>query len=87
MLSFIFDDTAERTRAKAIGLYGLLLAGNVSAWGWALAEFGDKPVLLGLAVGRLPRAFSFRSAIPPSWWRSRSRSHSRQRRSKGVSVC
>ncbi|HZD92114.1 MAG TPA: HoxN/HupN/NixA family nickel/cobalt transporter [Pseudolabrys sp.] len=61
MLSFIFDDTAERTRAKAIGLYGLLLAGNVSAWGWALAEFGDKPVLLGLAV--LAYSFGLRHAF------------------------
>jgi high-affinity nickel-transport protein len=33
-----------------VGLFGLLIAANVAAWGWALAEFGTQPLLLGTAL-------------------------------------
>ena len=61
MLSFIFDDAADRARGKAIGLYVLLLVGNLAAWGWALTEFHDRPVLLGLAF--LAYSFGLRHAF------------------------
>jgi nickel/cobalt transporter (NiCoT) family protein len=61
MLSYIFDDAAERTRGKAIGLYAFLLTGNVAAWLWALVEFHDRPVLLGLAF--LAYSFGLRHAF------------------------
>jgi high-affinity nickel-transport protein len=35
---------------KLIGIYGLLLGGNVGAWLWAHALFGSNPVLIGAAV-------------------------------------
>ena len=61
MLSYIFDDGAERTRGKAIGLYAFLLAGNIAAWLWALVEFHNRPVLLGLAF--LAYSFGLRHAF------------------------
>ncbi|HEY2754489.1 MAG TPA: HoxN/HupN/NixA family nickel/cobalt transporter, partial [Pseudolabrys sp.] len=61
MLSYIFDDGAERTRDKAIGLYAFLLAGNIAAWLWALVEFHNRPVLLGLAF--LAYSFGLRHAF------------------------
>jgi high-affinity nickel-transport protein len=61
MLSQIFDDTAERTRSKVIGIYALLIAGNVSAWLWALIEFHNRPLLLGTAF--LAYSFGLRHAF------------------------
>jgi hypothetical protein len=61
MLSQIFDDTAERTRSKVIGIYALLIAGNVGAWLWALIEFHDRPLLLGTAF--LAYSFGLRHAF------------------------
>src|SRR6516225_9598748 len=49
MLSQLFDDTGERTRIKMIGMYAFLVAGNVGAWLWALSEFHNQPLLLGMA--------------------------------------
>ena len=49
MLSQLFDDTVERPRAKMIGMYAFLVAGNVGAWLWALSEFHNQPLLLGMA--------------------------------------
>lgn len=37
-------------RRPILGLYGLLLAANLAAWGWALVLFRDQPVLLGTAL-------------------------------------
>lgn len=37
-------------RNRLIGIYGLLLAANLAAWGCAFAVFRDQPVLLGTAL-------------------------------------
>ena len=57
----IFDDTADRTWSKMIGVYALLIAGNVGAWVWALAEFHNQPLLLGTAF--LAYSFGLRHAF------------------------
>jgi high-affinity nickel-transport protein len=40
----------EPFRRRVVGIYGLLLVGNVAAWLWAVMLFGDNPVLIGTAV-------------------------------------
>ena len=44
-----------------MGLYGLLIAGNIAAWLWALLAFGDQPLLLGTAL--LAYGFGLRHAV------------------------
>jgi high-affinity nickel-transport protein len=61
MPSQVFDDTAERTRTKTIGIYALLIAGNIGAWLWALIMFHDRPLLLGTAF--LAYSFGLRHAF------------------------
>jgi len=61
MLWHLFDDGVERASAKVVGIYGLLIAGNVATWLWALIEFHDRPVLLGLAF--LAYGFGLRHAF------------------------
>lgn len=48
MASRAFGDS--KLRGKLIALYAALIAGNLLAWGWALAVFHDQPVLLGTAL-------------------------------------
>jgi high-affinity nickel-transport protein len=48
-VSTIFNDRADRVQARVTGFYGVLVAGNVAAWGWALITFRDSPMLLGTA--------------------------------------
>ena len=48
-------------RPVLIVLYGVLLAGNLAAWGWALLMFGHQPVLLGTAF--LAYGFGLRHAV------------------------
>jgi high-affinity nickel-transport protein len=45
----IFSDGAPGLRGDVIGLYALLIAGNLAAWAWALIAFHAYPVLLGTA--------------------------------------
>jgi high-affinity nickel-transport protein len=59
----LFDDEPVRLRAKTIGIYALLIAGNVLAWIWAFVEFADHPVLLGTAS--LAYTFGLRHAVDP----------------------
>jgi high-affinity nickel-transport protein len=61
MFPHIFDDTAEHMRGKIGGMYLLLIAGNFAAWLWALAEFHDRPLLLGTAF--LAYSFGLRHAF------------------------
>jgi high-affinity nickel-transport protein len=61
MLSQVFDDTAERTQTKMIGIYALLITGNIGAWLWALIAFHDRPLLLGTAF--LAYSFGLRHAF------------------------
>jgi high-affinity nickel-transport protein len=57
----LFSDKAGDLRGKAVGIYALLIAVNVAAWGWALAAFSAYPVLLGTAF--LAYGFGLRHAV------------------------
>jgi high-affinity nickel-transport protein len=48
--SAVFDDTDNHVRTKVIGLYIVLTAANVLAWGWAFAAFHAYPLLLATAL-------------------------------------
>jgi high-affinity nickel-transport protein len=50
IVSSIFNDRADGLRAKATGIYGLLVAGNIAAWVGALITFSESPILLGTAA-------------------------------------
>jgi nickel/cobalt transporter (NiCoT) family protein len=45
----LFDDKPHGLRAKAIGIYSLLIVANIAAWTWALLSFSGSPTLLGAA--------------------------------------
>jgi nickel/cobalt transporter (NiCoT) family protein len=60
-VSSIFNNRAGGLRAKVAGIYGLLVAGNVAAWIWALITFRHSPVLLGTAS--LAYSFGLRHAF------------------------
>jgi nickel/cobalt transporter (NiCoT) family protein len=57
----LFDDQPFRVRAKASGIYGLLIAANVAAWMWAWTAFADRAALLGTAF--LAYMFGLRHAF------------------------
>jgi high-affinity nickel-transport protein len=61
MISVVFDDRVAAIRAKTSGIYAILLAANLAAWGWALVAFHDHPVLLGTAL--LAYGFGLRHAV------------------------
>jgi high-affinity nickel-transport protein len=61
MIFNLFNDDGGDVRGKVIGLYAILIAGNVAAWTWALAAFHDFPVLLGTAM--LAYSFGLRHAF------------------------
>jgi hypothetical protein len=60
-LRTIFDDGAENTRGKVLGIYGVLLVFNRAAWLWAILAFRHFPVLLGTAF--LAYSFGLRHAV------------------------
>jgi high-affinity nickel-transport protein len=57
----IFNDSPSHLRSKVIGIYGILLIINVSAWVWAVVAFRHYPVLLGTAL--LAYSFGLRHAV------------------------
>jgi nickel/cobalt transporter (NiCoT) family protein len=57
----IFNDSNSAVRSKLFGIYGVLIAGNIVAWLWALIAFHDHPVLLGTAL--LAYGFGLRHAV------------------------
>ena len=59
--SYLFDDERDNIRAKVIGIFALLIAGNAAAWIWAIVAFRDFPVLLGTAA--LAYSFGLRHAF------------------------
>ncbi len=61
VLQAVLDDTASKTRNKVLGIYGILLVLNLSAWLWALIAFRHYPVLLGTAF--LAYSFGLRHAV------------------------
>ena len=60
-LTKVFNDGAADLRGKVTGLYAVLIAANVLAWGWALIAFHDNPLLLGAAL--LAYSFGLRHAF------------------------
>ena len=60
-LAEILGDGAATLRCRVGGIYAGLIAFNVLAWLWALAEFRDHPVLLGTAF--LAYSFGLRHAV------------------------
>ena len=61
ILRTLFNDGAGNTRAKIIGIYGVLLLFNLAACTWALIAFHHYPVLLGTAF--LAYSFGLRHAV------------------------
>jgi len=61
ILRRIFLNESADIRAKAIGLYALLIALNMGAWVYALIAFHNRPVLLGTAL--LAYGFGLRHAV------------------------
>jgi len=57
----VFNDPSRAFRAKAVGLYVVLIGANVLAWVWALVAFRDYPVLIGTAL--LAYALGLRHAV------------------------
>ena len=61
LLKDLANDAPGGIRARVIGLYALLGAFNLAAWGWALIAFHRFPVLLGTAF--LAYSFGLRHAV------------------------
>jgi high-affinity nickel-transport protein len=56
-----FDDRAENTRGRLVGLYSMLIVANVGVWAWALYTFRQQPIMLGTAL--LAYSFGLRHAV------------------------
>jgi len=57
----LFNDSGKNLRSKIIAIYGLLIAANIVAWGWALVAFHAYPLLLGTSF--LAYTFGLRHAF------------------------
>ncbi len=60
-LRSVFSDQPENLRTGIVGLYAIIGAANLLAWGWAFYAFHDYPVLLGTAF--LAYGFGLRHAV------------------------
>lgn len=61
LLKHIFNDGTANVRGKVVGIFGFLLAANISAWVWAIIAFHNHPALLGTAA--LAYSFGLRHAV------------------------
>ena len=61
LLAGLFNDDGGNLRARAVGMYVLLIGANIAAWLWALAAFRNYPILLGTAM--LAYTFGLRHAF------------------------
>jgi high-affinity nickel-transport protein len=61
VIADIFNDSGRNLPLKVVGLYTILIGGNVGAWAWALIAFHHHPVLLSLAF--LAYGFGLRHAV------------------------
>jgi nickel/cobalt transporter (NiCoT) family protein len=59
--SHLFSGRAGSIRHEVTGIFGLLVAGNVAAWIWALITFRESPTLFGTAL--LAYSFGLRHAF------------------------
>jgi high-affinity nickel-transport protein len=57
----LLNDKPDRTRAKVIAIYGILLIFNLGAWLWAVVALHRYPLLLGTAF--LAYSFGLRHAV------------------------
>jgi high-affinity nickel-transport protein len=57
----ILSKIPAELRGRLFGMYGVLVAGNVLVWVWALAMFHDQPLLIGSAL--LAYSFGLRHAF------------------------
>src|SRR5438270_11743643 len=46
----LVHDQPGNTRARVLGIYGILLIFNVAVWLWAMVVFHPYPLLLGTAI-------------------------------------
>jgi nickel/cobalt transporter (NiCoT) family protein len=46
----LLNDEAGNTRAKVIGIYGILVGFNLAVWLWAIVAFHPYPLLMGTAL-------------------------------------
>ena len=60
-LQVLLNDDAGNTRARVVGIYGILLVLNLAVWFWAIVAFHAYPVLLGTAL--LAYSFGLRHAV------------------------
>ena len=61
LLTKAFDERARSLRGPLIGIYGLLIAANLTAWAWAFLVFHNQPLFLGTAL--LAYSFGLRHAV------------------------
>ncbi len=61
LLKRLLDKQPGGLRRSIIGIYALLVLGNLAAWGWAVLVFREHPVLLGTAL--LAYGFGLRHAV------------------------
>ncbi len=57
----LFGDENAALKSRIAGVYGLLVAGNIAAWLWAIVAFHGFPLLLGTAA--LAYSFGLRHAF------------------------
>lgn len=57
----VFNDRADNLGPKVVGIYGVLIIGNIVVWIWAVTAFRSSPVLLGTAF--LAYTFGLRHAF------------------------
>jgi high-affinity nickel-transport protein len=50
LTQILLNDEAGNTRAKVIGIYGILLVFNLAVWLWAIVAFHPYPLLMGTAL-------------------------------------
>jgi high-affinity nickel-transport protein len=61
LVKWIFAQPSAPLRGRLIGIYGVLILGNIAAWLWAFLVFRDQPLLLGTAL--LAYGFGLRHAV------------------------
>jgi high-affinity nickel-transport protein len=57
----VCDEGVTSLRRPVIGIYAILILGNLAVWAWAVFIFADQPVLLGTAL--LAYGFGLRHAV------------------------
>jgi nickel/cobalt transporter (NiCoT) family protein len=61
IVSTVLNQGGSDLRRRLIGIYAVLIGGNILVWLWALVVLGDRPLLLGTAL--LAYTFGLRHAV------------------------